>query len=153
MEQLIESMKIVLGTGFSLYLKAHSYHWNILGEHFPSYHPFLGEIYTTIWESLDDFAEQIRQLDAQAPGSMERFIKLSRIQSDNSVPNTRQMMINLFNDTEIFIALLTETLHMAEQADKQGLVNFLAGRIEVHSKMRWQLRATANRLKDSENNI
>ena len=150
MNDLIDGMKTVLGTGFALYLKIHSYHWNLLGEHFPSYHPFFGEMYTAVWESLDDIAEQIRQLDAQAPGSMERFIKLSRIQGDNTVPPVRQMMVNLMTDTETFITLLTEVLHLAEKADKQGLVNFLAARIEAHSKMRWQLRATANRLKDTE---
>ena len=31
MEQLIQQLKVILGTNFGLYFKSHSYHWNIEG--------------------------------------------------------------------------------------------------------------------------
>jgi len=153
MDDLIESLKILLGTGFALYLKTHAAHWNVVGGFFPSYHVFLEDMYKNIWKSLDDIAEQIRQLDAFAPGTLERMIKLSRISGDNTPLPAREMMAGLYKDQETFIAMLTEVLHKADEADKQGLVNFLAGRIEVHSKMRWQLRATANQLRDDNASV
>ena len=48
MEQLIQQLKVILGTNFSLYLKAHNYHWNIEGPNFTQYHDFLNGFYTLI---------------------------------------------------------------------------------------------------------
>jgi len=146
MDELIESLKIVLGSGFVLYLKIHACHWNVEGEHFPAYHAFFQDMYKEIWKSLDDIAEQIRQLDAYAPATLERMSQLSQISGDNTVLSAREMMIGLFKDQEIFIGLLTNAFHKASAIDKQGTVNFLADRIETHSKYRWQIRATAKRL-------
>lgn len=146
MDKLIAAMKIVLGTTFNLYLKTHAAHWNVEGIHFPSLHAMFGQMYDEIWHAIDDIAEQVRQLDAYTPGSLERLVELSRIKSNNEVLVATDLLAMLVKDTETLIAVLTETLHLAETEDRQGLVNFLAARIEAHSKMRWQLRATAKRL-------
>lgn len=146
LDKLIAAMKIVLGTTFTLYVKAHAAHWNTEGITFVSMHRLFGDIYTEIWHAIDDIAEQIRQLDAYAPASLERFMELSRIKGTNEVLPTNEMLAMLMKDTETVIAVLTETLHLAENEDRQGLVNFLAGRIEAHAKHRWMLRASAKRL-------
>ena len=77
MEQLIQQLKIILGTNFGLYLKAHNYHWNIEGADFPQYHSFLDGFYNSVWAQSDDIAEHIRQLNSYAPGSFSRFSDLS----------------------------------------------------------------------------
>jgi len=146
MDKLIHSLKIALGTAFTLYLKTHAGHWNVEGISFVSLHNLFGEMYAEIWQSVDAIAEQIRQLDAYAPGSLERLIELSRIKGNNEVLTATEMLVMLVKDNEVMISTFTETLHMAEAEDRQGLVNFLAGRIEVHSKYRWMLRATAKRI-------
>ena len=146
MDKLISAMKIVLGTTFSLYVKTHAAHWNVEGPLFPAYHRLFGDLYAEVWASIDDIAEQVRQLDAYAPQSLERLIELSRIKSTNEVMVAADLLTMLVKDNETLIVTLTETLHLAEAEDKQGLVNFLAGRIEAHSKARWQLRATNKRL-------
>jgi starvation-inducible DNA-binding protein len=148
MSNLIPTMKTVLGSVFGLYLKTHIAHWNIEGIHFPSIHAFFGDLYTEIWSSVDDIAEQIRQLDAYTPMSMQRLAELSRIESFDEPLPARDMVLALLADQITIIALLTQAMHEAEAEDKQGLVNFLAGRIEVHSKQRWQLRATAKVLRE-----
>lgn len=146
MDKLVHIMKITLGTAFTLYVKVHGCHWNLEGPFFSQYHSFFETIYDDIWHSIDDIAEQIRQLDAYAPSTLEQFIELSRIENSNEVLPATDMVITIMKDTEVMIDILTEALHAAEAEDKQGLVNFLAGRIETHSKWRWQLRASAKRL-------
>ena len=74
MDKLISAMKIVLGTTFALYSKTHGAHWNVEGPLFPAYHQLFGDLYTEIWASIDDIAEQIRQLDAYGPQSLERLV-------------------------------------------------------------------------------
>lgn len=146
LDKLISAMKIVLGTTFTLYQKTHACHWNVEGPSFVSFHRLFGDIYDEIWHAVDDIAEQIRQLDAYAPASLERLVELSRIKGSNEVASATDMVVSLLKDNETMIAVLSETLHMAETEDRQGLVNFLAGRIEAHTKHRWMLRATAKRI-------
>lgn len=145
MEELISLMKVVLASAFALYLKTHNFHWNVEMENFPQYHEFFKGQYEEVWASIDDLAEQIRQLDAYAPGSMERFAALSKVTGEQDVPSPREMVLKLLHDHEVMIILLTEAFNMASQLNKQGLANFLGGRLEAHNKHRWMLRATAKK--------
>lgn len=65
--ELVERLKVVLASAFSLYLKAHNYHWNVTGPNFGEYHQFFSDYYTAVHESTDLYAEHIRMLDAYAP--------------------------------------------------------------------------------------
>ena len=82
MEELVNRMKVVLATSFSFALKAQYYHWNIEGIHFSQYHDFFGNLYEEVFGSIDQTAEQIRALDAYAPGSLKRYKELSEIMCD-----------------------------------------------------------------------
>lgn len=145
-DALISAMKTVLGTAFGLYLKTHQFHWNVEGPLFVSLHELFGDQYAEIHAAVDDIAEKIRQLDAYAPGTMERLTQLSRVSSEASVPAARDMLVMLVKDNETMIEVLNEALDAAKNAKQEGIVNFLGGRVEAHAKHRWMLRATAKRM-------
>ena len=50
---LVDQLKIVQADAFTLYLKAHFYHWNIEGPNFPQYHDFLQNFYEDVFASVD----------------------------------------------------------------------------------------------------
>jgi starvation-inducible DNA-binding protein len=77
METLIEIMRKVLADAYAFQLKANNYHWNVEGPNFVQYHDFLGELYNEVFAATDMIAEQIRALDAYAPGSFTRFLELT----------------------------------------------------------------------------
>lgn len=141
MEQLIEQLKIILGTNFALYLKAHNYHWNIEGADFPQYHSFLDSFYNSVWEQSDDIAEHIRQLNSYAPGSFSRFNDLSAIQEATTVPDAHTMFVTLKNDNDNFIVLLRAGIVLAEEADEPAVSNFLQDLLGAHQKHAWMLRS------------
>jgi starvation-inducible DNA-binding protein len=141
METLVEMMKKVLADTFAMYLKSHNYHWNVEGSNFPQYHEFFGNLYEELHGAVDPIAEQIRALDAYAPGSFSRFMELTDIQDELNVPLGTDMARKLLNDNEIVMSTLNMALKLAEQFDKQGLMDFLAGRIDTHSKHAWMLRS------------
>ena len=140
-ETLNEMPKKVLADTFALYLKTHNYHWNIEGSNFPQYHEFFGKLYLELFASVDTIAEQIRALDSYAPGSFSRFQELSDIEDELTVPNGIEMATKLLEDNEVVMASLSMTLQLATELDKQGLINFLANRIDIHSTHRWMLRS------------
>jgi starvation-inducible DNA-binding protein len=141
METLVEIMRKVLADTFAMYLKAHNYHWNVEGPNFPQYHDFFGKLYEELHGAVDPIAEEIRSLDAYAPGSFARFLELTEIQDETNVPMAREMAAKLLADNQIVLNTLNMAFKLADQFDKQGLADFVAGRIDVHNKHAWMLRS------------
>jgi starvation-inducible DNA-binding protein len=141
METLVEMMKKVLADTFAMYLKSHNYHWNVEGSNFPQYHDFFGNLYAELHSAVDTVAEQIRALDSYAPGSFSRFMELTEIEDELNVPLSTDMARKLLSDNQIVMNTLNVTLKLAEQFDQQGLMDFLAGRIDIHNKHAWMLRS------------
>ena len=142
MEQLIEQLKVILGTNFGLYLKSHNYHWNVEGNDFPQYHLFLNTFYNEVFLQNDLIAEHIRYLDAYAPGSFSRFMELSAVEDSTTVPDPLTMMITLKNDNDKYIVQLRAGIILAEQADEPAVSNFLQELLGAHQKKAWMLRST-----------
>lgn len=141
METLQEIMKKVLADTFAMYLKAHNYHWNVEGPLFSQFHDFFSQLYLELHGTVDPIAEQIRALDAYAPGSFKRFSELSDIEDETTIPSPVDMARNLLNDNEKVLASLNVAFKLATNFEKQGLADFLSGRIDIHNKHAWMLRS------------
>lgn len=144
---LVDDLKTLLATQYAFVIKAQLFHWNVEGPDFAQLHEFFGNIYEEVYDnSIDQTAEFIRVLDDYTPGSFERFAELSVITGQTKIPRARLMIEELYNDAEQLIALLNQTFDAAEAEDQQGIMDFLAGRIDAMGKHRWMLRSF---LKDS----
>jgi starvation-inducible DNA-binding protein len=141
MAELVDQMKVVQATAFSLYLKAHNYHWNVTGPNFAEYHSFFGDFYNAVWGSVDGYAERTRTLDAYVPGSLSRFSELTKIEDETGIITAEAMFRNLYNDNETLINELNTARELAESDKRYGLVNYLEDRLDFHAKMHWQIRA------------
>lgn len=141
METLIDLMKKTLADTFTMYLKAHNFHWNVEGPNFPQYHDFFGDLYEELHSSIDPIAEELRALNSYAPGSMSRFLELTEIKEQTIIPSAVAMSAELLNDNEIVLQDLQVVFELANELNKQGLADFIAGRIDVHNKHAWMLRS------------
>ena len=141
METLIDLMKKTLADTFAMYLKAHSFHWNVEGPNFPQFHGFFGDLYEELHDAVDPIAEEIRALNSYAPGSMGRFLELTEIKEQTIIPSAIAMTAELLNDNEIILQDLQVVFELATELNKQGLADFVAGRIDVHNKHAWMLRS------------
>lgn len=140
---MIDTLRIVLGTAFALYFKTHAAHWNCVGPDFYQLHKMLEEQYTDIWESIDDIAEEIRKIDYFVSYDALKCLSYSKIEPLSEIPDMKNLLIILVADNEKMIEILKNAFAEAEQENNQGLMNFLADRMDKHSKFRWMLRATA----------
>jgi starvation-inducible DNA-binding protein len=141
MQELIEQLKVILGTNFALYLKSHNYHWNIEGNNFPQYHAFLDTFYNEVFLQNDPIAEHIRYLDAYAPGSFTRFLELSVVDEATTVPDALTMMLTLKNDNERYIIQLRAGIVVADEVGEPAVSNFLQELLGAHQKKAWMLRS------------
>lgn len=140
-EELIQKAKECLADTFVMYMKAHSYHWNVVSSNFPQYHDFLGKLYVELHGSVDDLAEQIRTLNSFAPASLGRIIELSNIKEDTKIVDVSVMFNNLIDANEKVIQTLTETYELAEKEKAYAYSNFLQDRLTAHAKHAWMLKS------------
>jgi starvation-inducible DNA-binding protein len=143
MEQLIEKLKILHASNFSFYLKLHFFHWNVEGPNFPQYHELFGNLYEDVHGSVDNYAEHLRALQAYAPGSLGRFSALSVVSDQfETLPASQMIRVAMEDNTKVMF-LIGELDKLASEAGEIGLSNFLQGRMEIHRKHQWMLRATS----------
>lgn len=136
---LIEQMKVLLATTFSLYLKSQNYHWNVTGTNFAQYHEFFGDLYEEIHASVDTTAEEIRKLGAFVPGALGRYQELSVIEDETMIPDNGIMFSRLRNDNTKLILQLYKCRQIADELGAFGTVNYLEDRISTHEKHAWML--------------
>jgi starvation-inducible DNA-binding protein len=138
---LVDNMKVLLASSFSLYLKASNFHWNVEGPNFPQYHDFLGDFYSDIYGTVDTTAEYIRALDSYTPGSLARFQELTFIQDCTEQLLPMDQFSELLKDSNLFLEYLNGTFILASAENQQGIANFLAERIDAMQKHNWMLRS------------
>lgn len=141
MTELVEQMKVVLASTFTLYLKTHNFHWNIEGPDFVQYHTYFGDLYGELWGAVDTLAEHIRTLGVYAPGSLSRFSQLSVVEDQINIPTAMKMIKELEADNTKIKNELMKAYSLAEKANQAGLSNFLQDRIDIHAKHGWFLRS------------
>ena len=139
---LADALKTLLATSYAFVIKTQNFHWNVEGPDFPQYHEFLGNLYEEVYgNAIDQTAELIRQLDSYTPGSISRFAELSQIPDQIKIPRAELMIAELHDDNQKILQMWKESFHIAEQADEQGVADFIASRIDAHGKHGWMLRS------------
>ena len=140
-EAVAKHLSKLLADTYSLYLKTHSFHWNVTGPHFNSLHLMFETQYNELWLAADEVAERIRTLDVFAPGSYSQFAKLSSIKEESGVPEWKDMVNQLVEGHEVAAATARDTLKAANAAGDDGSADMITGRLKAHEKTAWMLRS------------
>jgi starvation-inducible DNA-binding protein len=140
-EAVAKHLSKLLADTYSLYLKTHSFHWNVTGPQFNSLHLMFETQYNELWLAADEVAERIRTLDVFAPGSYSQFAKLSSIKEESGVPEWKEMVNQLVEGHEIAAATARDTLKAANAAGDDGTADMVTGRLQAHEKTAWMLRS------------
>jgi starvation-inducible DNA-binding protein len=142
MEELVNLLRKTLADTFTLYLKAHYYHWNVEGKDFPQYHEFLNNLYEDIYRSVDTFAEHIRALGAYSPGSLEEFKAITTITENSTMPMSAESMFSDL-DTQLaqYYATLLPVMRISELFAEFGIANYVQDRMATIRKHQWMVRS------------
>lgn len=142
MKDLIKSLKTLMSDVVTFYFMAQGYHWNVEGQDFSQYHSLFSDIYEDTYSSIDPIAENIRKLDDYAPFSLQKYIDLRTIEFKDVDTTPKAMANSLMKANKVLLERLNESFKEAEKADQQGIADFISGRIDMHMKWEWQLRAS-----------
>lgn len=118
------------------------YHWNVMGSNFGEMHEFFGELYEDVESSVDPLAENILKVGLPAPYLLQDYVEMSCIKEPRyNGANVPELLNSAMNSNDIVINCYYAAFAEAEKCNEQGLIDFLAGRIDMHIKWRWQIKA------------
>lgn len=142
MDTLAKQLSVLLADVVTMYFQSQGYHWNVEGPDFSQYHSLFGEIASDVYSSIDPIAENIRKLDEYAPFGLKDFMDKRTIEAAGVKPEPKAMAKALLKSNDGLLVTLNKTFNEATDADEQGIADFIAGRIDMHQKWSWQLRAS-----------
>lgn len=139
--KLAEDLGKVLGDTYTLLVKTHVYHWNVVGPVFLPLHELTEEHYKDLFKATDEIAERIRALGHLTPLSFEMLESMTKIEEETTKRSAQDMVKQLAADHEEMTRRIRRiTAHAAETEDfvTHDLLN---SRLAFHEKAIWMLKA------------
>lgn len=147
MSELSAALKVLLANHTFMYYKIASYHWNVEGLEFSQFHEFYGDLYADIYGAIDDIAENIRKVDDYAPISLSELYNYKTVEENTTrVDLIRDQLATIIIDNDKVIESLNKVFAVASAKNEQGLADYAAGRIDIHKKHAWMLKASAKNI-------
>jgi starvation-inducible DNA-binding protein len=138
---IVHGLSKLLADTYVVYLKTHSFHWNVEGPMFQTLHQMFMVQYTETWNAIDLIAERIRSLGEYAPGTYREYSKLASIKETEGVPKADEMVQLLIDGQEAIVRTARGVLPIADEANDQPTLDLLTQRMQVHEKNAWMLRS------------
>lgn len=136
---LVEILNVILADESVLSAKTRCAHWNVRGADFFELHTLFETQYQLLNNILDDIAERARMLGGYAIGSLEEFLKHTRLDEQ---PGLVPDILCLLADHEASIRFLREDARACEeQYEDEGTFELLVSIMSMHEKIAWMLRS------------
>ncbi len=139
--EIADGLSHLLADTYTLYLKTHNYHWNVVGPMFNTLHLMFETQYNELALAVDEIAERIRALGVTAPGSYREYSALTSIQDDTDTPDAMTMIRRLVEGQETVVRTARSVFPAAEAANDEPTADLLTQRMQVHEKTAWMLRS------------
>lgn len=139
--KIAKGLSKLLADSYTLYLKTHFYHWNVVGPMFNTLHLMFETQYNELALAVDLIAERIRALGEKAPGSYVAFSKLTAVKEEIDPPSATEMIKNLVLAHETVIKTARSIFELVEESKDEASADLLTQRIQTHEKTAWMLRS------------
>jgi starvation-inducible DNA-binding protein len=139
------SLSRLLADTYTLYLKTHNFHWNVVGPMFQTLHSMFEKQYEELAAAVDLIAERIRALGFPAPATYRELIELTSIHEEQGTPTADQMIEILVQGQESVVRTARSIFPLVERAHDLPTADLLTQRMQVHEKMAWMLRSLSEK--------
>ena len=139
---MCDYLNVALADIVSFYYRAHAAHWNVVGPDFAQYHELFGHVYEDTYGSIDPLAENIRKCGGTPLSSLPAIVAARTLDEPAPSVDPRTLAADLMTANDVVLDCLRKAFEAADEADEQGVANFLAERIDAHQGWRWQLAAS-----------
>ena len=142
-KEIAEGLAHLLADTYTLYVKTHTYHWNVTGPMFRALHTMFEEEYLELADAVDEIAERIRALGHLTPAGYGDLGALSSVADDTDFPVAMEMVRRLAIGHEAVVKTARGVVAAAEEAGDVASADLATQRIHIHEKTAWMLRSTA----------
>lgn len=140
--EVVAVLRTLLADTYAMYVQAQGAHWNVKGNDFAQYHALFAAIRDDVEGSIDPMAENILKMGADALGSVSEIQGTRTTRDSVSGSEARPLAAGLAAYNDELLDRLSQAFVVADSANEQGVANFLAERIDMHQKWRWQLKSS-----------
>ena len=136
---VVEILNNTLANEAVLTVKTRGAHWNVSGAGFFELYILFDSQYEQLNDISDEIAERARMLGGIAIGSLQEFLKNTRLdEQPGDVPD----IMDLLADHEAAIRFLREDAKKcSEEYEDEGTFELLVSVLRLHEKMAWMLRS------------
>src|ERR1700741_4106004 len=117
-EQITESLNLLLADVFALTLKTKGFHWHVSGPHFRDYHLLLDEQASQLYATTDPIAERVRKLGGTTLRSIGQIHRLQRVADNDADYVTPQGMLAELREENLALASRLREAHVV--CDEHG---------------------------------
>jgi starvation-inducible DNA-binding protein len=136
---VVEILNKTIANEAVLTVKTRSAHWNVSGAGFSELHILFDSQYKQLNDISDEIAERARMLGGNAIGSLQEFIKYTRLEEQ---PGVVPDVLRLLADHEASIRFLREDARKCtEEYEDEGSFELLVDVMRLHEKIAWMLRS------------
>lgn len=136
---VVEILNHTLANEAVLTVKTRCAHWNTSGTGFIELYILFDSQYKQLNDISDEIAERVRMLGGIAIGSLQEFIKHTRMEEQ---PGVVPDIMRLLADHEANIRFLRENARKCtEEYEDEGTFELLVSIMRLHEKMAWILRS------------
>jgi len=96
-------LKNLFSDNFTVYTKAHGYHFNVVGPDFFEYHKLFQEVYEYLYEQHDILGELLRQNKIIVPADLRSICEATVMDCEFGNPPASKMLDDLYKDIEMLI--------------------------------------------------
>ena len=140
-KELAAKLNDLLANYTVLYQNTRGYHWNIEGEKFFELHLKFEELYTDLFEKIDEVAERILTLGYVPEHKYSNYAKVSEIKESQEVNDGRKAVENIVTSFQTLISKQRELLTLAGDAEDEGTGALMSDYIREQEKLMWMYRA------------
>jgi len=124
-----------------LFVKLHSFHWNVKGSSFFTLHQKFEELYDQAAEHIDELAERILSLKGVPASTMKEYLEISTIEEATGKESAEEMVQSLFSDYAAVIKDLKSGMDIANDHDDEITADMLLAIKADLEKQVWMLTA------------
>jgi len=136
---IVDILNHTLANEVVLTVKTRSAQWNVSGAGFIELNILFASQYEQLNDISDEIAERVRMLGGIVIGSLQEFIRYSRVEEQSGIAPD---ILHLLADHETFIRFLREDVRKcSEEYEDQGTFELLVSIMRLHEKMAWMLRS------------
>lgn len=105
-------------------------------------HKLFQSQYTELEKTIDTVAERISKLGGKTIGTMQEYLKATRLKENpGKYPTQKEMLTELLHDHENVIKYLRKDIgECSEKLNDAGTTDFLTSILEQHETTAWILR-------------